>query len=283
MGEVAVLRAWDQPGCRIAATVEAAYQPLIRAEIARIRALGEAARAEAINAVLSKIDRSPTGWAALTREERSEEMKRRWVVRKANAGARKRSRRRVRQAEDFYPSPPDVTHALLTVEGDRLTSFPQISEPACGDGAISKVLEEAGMKVQSSDLIDRGFGEVGLDFLATDSLQSRAVVTNPPFSLAREFIRHSLVDLQVDYLALFLQATFFQSAVNASLFEAHPPSAIYPLTWVPKFRSDGNFIKFAWFVWDRQRPGERRVQPIGRKGASSTAWPRFSADKGGKS
>jgi len=44
-----------------------------------------------------------------------------------------------RAAYEFYPTPPEATRALLSVEcfeGD-------IWEPACGDGAISKVLEAA--------------------------------------------------------------------------------------------------------------------------------------------
>jgi len=35
----------------------------------------------------------------------------------------------------------------------------QIWEPACGDGAISRVLEAAGYQVISTDLIDRGYGQ----------------------------------------------------------------------------------------------------------------------------
>jgi len=44
--------------------------------------------------------------------------------------------------------------ALLSVE----TFEGSIWEPACGDGAISKVLLAAGFDVVSTDLIDRGFG-----------------------------------------------------------------------------------------------------------------------------
>jgi len=44
-----------------------------------------------------------------------------------------------RAAFEFYPTPPEATRALLSVE-----SFEgDIWEPACGDGAISKVLIEA--------------------------------------------------------------------------------------------------------------------------------------------
>jgi hypothetical protein len=56
-----------------------------------------------------------------------------------------------------------------------------IWEPACGDGAISKVLEAAGYDVISTDLIDRGFGQGGVDFLKTTKALGRNIVTNPPY------------------------------------------------------------------------------------------------------
>ena len=66
-----------------------------------------------------------------------------------------------RNKNDFYPTPPEATLALLNkqkFEGN-------IWECACGDGAISKILIDEGYDVYSSDLIDRNYGDVGLDFL----------------------------------------------------------------------------------------------------------------------
>src|SRR3546814_4759077 len=66
-----------------------------------------------------------------------------------------------RERNDFYPTPPNAVEALLSVEqfdGD-------IWEPACGDGAICRVLEAGGYRCVASDLIDRGYGETGIDYL----------------------------------------------------------------------------------------------------------------------
>ena len=128
---------------------------------------------------------------------------------------------------------------------------------------MARVLEEAGLMVEASDLIDRGFGEHGRNFLDSQT-NARAIVTNPPFSLAREFIRHALAGLRVEYLALLLPATVFQSREGAKLFADHPPSVLYQMSFKPKFRDNGNYMTFAWIVWDIRRPGERRVQTIGR-------------------
>jgi tRNA G10 N-methylase Trm11 len=82
-----------------------------------------------------------------------------------------------RAAFEFYPTPPEATRALLSVEvfeGD-------IWEPACGDGAISKVLSEAGYQVVSTDLIDRGYGAGGHNFLKSDTPLAKNIITNPPY------------------------------------------------------------------------------------------------------
>ena len=93
-----------------------------------------------------------------------------------------------REKDDFYPTPEPATRALLRSE----TFGPRIWEPACGDGAISRVLEQAGHEVISTDLFDRGFGEARIDFLMERRLLAPHIVTNPPFKLAEAFVRHAL-------------------------------------------------------------------------------------------
>ena len=81
-----------------------------------------------------------------------------------------------RNKNDFYPTPPEATLALLNkqkFEGN-------IWECACGDGAISKILIDEGYDVYSSDLIDRNYGDVGLDFLESNKKYDN-IITNPPF------------------------------------------------------------------------------------------------------
>lgn len=61
---------------------------------------------------------------------------------------------------DFYPTPRRGTEALLGVE----TFNGDIWEPACGNGAMSSVLEEK-YTVYSTDIEPRNFG-APLDFLS---------------------------------------------------------------------------------------------------------------------
>lgn len=65
---------------------------------------------------------------------------------------------------DFFPTPAWATHALI----DNEKFVGDIWECACGNGAMSDVLETRGNNVVSSDLFQRGYGEGGVDFLEAD-------------------------------------------------------------------------------------------------------------------
>lgn len=94
-----------------------------------------------------------------------------------------------RKASDFYETPYSMTRQLLDALRQEDPEFSMrgkhpfglILEPACGRGAICKVLIEHGYSVSSFDLSD------GRDFL-TYSGGADTIITNPPFSLAQEFI-----------------------------------------------------------------------------------------------
>jgi hypothetical protein len=96
-----------------------------------------------------------------------------------------------RQERNFYPTPAWVTEALL-----RRVRLPKgIWEPCCGDGAMAQVLESHGHRVVGTDLVDRGYGETGRDFLAETRLPdgTTAIVTNPPYGRnLYKFVDHAL-------------------------------------------------------------------------------------------
>ena len=92
-----------------------------------------------------------------------------------------------REKNDFYPTPENATESLL----DRQKFDGDIWECACGDGAMSKVMESYRYNVLSTDLIDRGYGQSGIDFLL-ETQKVDNIVTNPPFSLAMEFTLKAL-------------------------------------------------------------------------------------------
>lgn len=129
-----------------------------------------------------------------------------------------------RQSEDFYETPRIATEMLCELE--HFSS--DILEPACGAGGISKVLEEHGYNVESTDLIDRGYGRGGVDFLAQDEPIDKDIITNVPYSIGAEFVEHAM-DLLTDghKAAFFLKLTFLEGEKRRRLFEKYPPERIY--------------------------------------------------------
>ena len=169
----------------------------------------------------------------------------------------------LRQENDYYPTPPECTYALLSKELEHLQGM-KVWECAGGNGAISKVLEEEGLEVYSSDLVDRGYGDHGIDFLWTMKTDCQAIITNPPFNLAEQFITHALDDLKVDYLAMLLKGQYWHAKKRAALFERHPPAVVYPMTWRPDFMKRGSpTMDFQWSVW-RPHKGGTLYQPMAK-------------------
>lgn len=93
-----------------------------------------------------------------------------------------------REQHDFYATDPLAVELLLQEE----KFSHKIWECACGAGHISRVLEQHGYEVLSTDLYDRGFGEAGVDFLDSNKKFDGDIVSNPPYSEAEKFVRKAL-------------------------------------------------------------------------------------------
>ena len=172
-----------------------------------------------------------------------------------------------RQTEDYYATPDIATELLCELE----TFSKDILEPACGQGAISKVLKKHGYNVESMDLIDRGYGEGGVDFLQYDEVVDKDIITNPPYSLAVEFVEHAM-DIVTDghKVAFFLKLTFLEGEKRRALFKKYPPKKIYvSVSRIDcakngefKLDKDGNqkhsggAVCYAWFVFQKGYNGE---------------------------
>lgn len=152
-----------------------------------------------------------------------------------------------RRELDYYPTPPDVTHALMRF----LDLAPcTIWEPACGNGAMSDVLAQYGHTVISSDLRNTGYGDSGIDFLAA-ARECDAVITNPPFNISEAFIRHAL--RQAKTVSMVLKSQYWHARKRAALFGEFPPAYVLPLTWRPDFmggeRGGAPTMEVHWTVW----------------------------------
>jgi hypothetical protein len=153
---------------------------------------------------------------------------------------------------DFYPTPPWATYAL--VDNERFVG--DIWECACGDGSMTEVLGRTGMRVISSDLYDRGFGEPDHDFLTSDR-RAANIVTNPPFHSAEGFVAQCFRLAHAKF-ALLLRLAFLEGANRTrTIFHKHPPARVWVfserITFYPKgAKIAGNgTTAYAWFVWDK--------------------------------
>ncbi len=178
-------------------------------------------------------------------------------------GALSAAERRVRNiADNFYPTPPEATRALLSVE-----DFDgPIWEPACGEGHIAHVLEAAGLDVVATDLNDRGFGTVGVDFLMQSAMRAKHIVTNPPYGsgLADAFIDKSLA-FTADTggkVAMLLNLNSLCHHTRTSWWRAHPPARIYAIDsvvcWSEPDRAPPRHFaanRYYWAVWTPDHSG----------------------------
>ncbi len=159
---------------------------------------------------------------------------------------------KARKASDLYPTPPEVTVALMRFL--KLPRSTQIWEHACGQGDMVEALRDCGMLAYGTDI------RSGQDFL--DSWQPRNtiaacswIITNPPFSLADEFIRHA-AEIGKPF-AMLLKAQYWHAAKRAQLFREIPPSYVLPLTWRPDFlfkerngkKGASPLMDVMWCVW----------------------------------
>lgn len=63
----------------------------------------------------------------------------------------------------------------------------------------------------STDLIDRGYGTGGVDFLKATENPYGAIITNPPYKIALKFIEKALdISDEGTKIAMFLKLTFLE-------------------------------------------------------------------------
>lgn len=166
-----------------------------------------------------------------------------------------------RQGNDFYPTPRTVTRALIAAERRALCDAVDLEHPVwepCGrGGAIAAELEAAGFMTIATDLVaDPAHRVTQQNLLTCRRALSPVAVTNPPFALAGEMIRHLLGDLDCRYIALLLKSTFWHAEKRTGLWRWRPPSRIHALNWRPDFLDGGApTMEVIWCVWDAASAG----------------------------
>lgn len=170
-----------------------------------------------------------------------------------------------RETNDYYATEPKALELLLEQE-----SFdPFVWECACGEGHLSEVLRQHSYIVHSTDLIDRGYGVGGVDFLKETAPFNGDIITNPPYKFAQEFVEHALSLIPTgNKVAMFLKLTFLEGQGRRKMFEMHPPRRVYVASGRLKCAMNGEFeryakstaVCYAWFIWEKGYQGAPEIK-----------------------
>ena len=195
----------------------------------------------------------------------------------------------VRLPDDFYSTPHWTVWRLLDALHETVGRMEDLSkglflEPCIGDGAIVEAvnvwMDDKGLDLPRWTVVEkRDLGTVkhlhrdlhrGMtgDFLSdsTDlwlheirreelgSGRFHAVITNPPYSLAQEFLVRSLQHAR--WVIFLLRLNYLGSERRADFMRKYPPD-VYVLPNRPSFTGQGktDATEYSWCVWppDRDR------------------------------
>lgn len=162
----------------------------------------------------------------------------------------------IRNENDYYVEPRWVVDALLDVE--RFTGH--CWDPSCGSGNIPLALQARGISCWGSDIADRGFGTIGLNFFqATENTD--CIVSNPPYGVIQAYVSHAL-SMTTSKVAILARLALLEGMKRRSFLMSTPLARV----WVSSRRvsmppggtdvdAKGGSIAYAWFVWDHVHSG----------------------------
>jgi len=169
---------------------------------------------------------------------------------------------------DHYSTPRIAVEKLLLSE----TFGKYAWEPCCGNGAISKILEENGFTVKSTDLYDWGYGETGKDFLTEPLIDVETIITNPPFNISYDFAIRALeaTKNKKGKVALLNRLSWLEGIKRKELFTKYPLSKVLvfskriPRMHRPDYtgKEGTSMLAFAWFIFDWSHVGPTTIEWI---------------------
>lgn len=163
-----------------------------------------------------------------------------------------------REENDYYATEPAAAEWLCRLED----LSPRIWECACGEGHLAEVFKAHGHAVIASDLIDRGYGTGGIDFLQCSKPFDGDIITNPPYSGALSFCRKALELVTPGRkVCMFLKIQFLEGKGRKAFFEEFPPKIVHISSSRLLCAKNGEFEKmkegggsavaYAWYVWEK--------------------------------
>lgn len=174
-----------------------------------------------------------------------------------------------REVNDYYATESKAIDILL----EKAILSHNLWECACGAGDLSKRLTELGYNVKSTDLIYRGYGVGGVDFLRCEDMFDGDIITNPPYKYAQEFVEHALSLIPVGRKAfMFLKLQFLEGKNRRRLFETGQLKTLYVSSRrvlcakngeFEKMReSGGSAVAYGWYEFEKGYTGKPTIEWI---------------------
>ena len=174
-----------------------------------------------------------------------------------------------REQHDYYATDPIAIDVLIN-DGESEINH-NVWECACGEGHLAKRLSDYGYNVTATDLIDRGFGIGGVNFLETNTIFNGDIVTNPPYKYAVKFIEHALDIIPTgNKVFMFLKLQFLEGKSRKELFKKYPPKCIYVSSsrilcakngdFEGMKKSGGSAVAYAWYEWEKGYTGDTIIK-----------------------
>ena len=155
----------------------------------------------------------------------------------------------------------------------------KILEPCVGGGHIANAINDYYKNTKDViglDIVDRGYpSTIVQNFLEWETNEKfDGIISNPPYSLAQEFIEKSIELLDDNgQIAMFLKIQFLEGIKRKEFFEKYPPKYIYVFsnrmaTWNNGQELDPNGKKWsttmchAWFIWEKENGQMSKTEPI---------------------
>ena len=169
-----------------------------------------------------------------------------------------------RRTGDFYPTPQVAIRELLFEIAPQLPDRHVIViDPAAGRGALLDAvnvfdpsLRCIGAEINAEHVayVRKAHQCIEGDFLGHISVLAPDLwLSNPPYSLAQEFVTKMLGNRGPGTItAVLLRVGFLGSQKRQAWWQAHPPAALRILSARPSFTDDGRTdnSEYAWYIWN---------------------------------
>lgn len=185
----------------------------------------------------------------------------------------------VREDLDFYQTPSYATKTLI--ENYEFNDWDVIWDPMAGNGAILKEFEKKHFQTYASDIVQRDYPlnkvedyfspellHHDLLYGMTDYNKNQfAIVTNPPYERANEFLKHTFEKVWPSVCCVFLPVRYLEGQKRyKEIYYQYKPSKIF--IYVKRLgcykqsdvdvglvneRGVGSAVAYMWLIFEREK------------------------------